>query len=216
MTSNRLKSRHVERNSFRSLLGCHAHACVGMLALALVLSLGCETKSRPSPQPSPPTQQQPAQQQPSTPPAQPAQQQPATPPQQPAPQQQPPAQPAPSQPAPQPPPAAANPPPATPPVTEKKAEVGVGKKGRGYGQGIVATPAASLFAVRERLVFEVQIPQAMQLFEATEGRPPKDHDEFMEKIIKANNIKLPELPEGDRYRYYPKEKQLMVESPKPE
>jgi hypothetical protein len=128
-------------------------------------------------------------------------------------------------------PAPASPPPAaqpaaTPPAapaatqqapatTEKKAAVGAGKKGRGYGQGPVATPAASLWAVRERLVFEVQIPQAMSLFKATEGRAPKDHNEYMDKIIKANNIRLPELPEGDRYRYDPKTEQLMVDSPAP-
>ena len=36
------------------------------------------------------------------------------------------------------------------------------------------------------------------------------------KIIKANNIHLPELPDGDRYMYDPKTEQLMVESPAPE
>jgi hypothetical protein len=109
---------------------------------------------------------------------------------------------------------AANPP--APPTTEKKAEVGVGKKGRGYGKGVIVTPVASLFAVRERLVFEVTIPEAMKLFKAMEDRAPKSHEEFMEKIIKANNIHLPELPEGDRYKYDPKTEQLMVESPVPE
>jgi hypothetical protein len=112
------------------------------------------------------------------------------------------------------PPAAATPP--TPPTTQKKAGVGVGKKGRGYGKGVIATPAATIWATRERLVFEVQIPQAMSLFKATEGRGPKDHDEFMEKIIKTNQIHLPELPAGDRYRYDPKAEQLMVESPEKE
>ena len=92
----------------------------------------------------------------------------------------------------------------------------MGKKGHGYGKGVIATPAASLWAVRERMVFEVQIPEAMKLFKATEDRAPKSHEEFMEKIIKANNIHLPELPEGDRYRYDPKTEQLMVESPAPE
>jgi hypothetical protein len=56
----------------------------------------------------------------------------------------------------------------------------------------------------------------MDLFKATEGRAPKDHAEFMQRIVKENNIKLPELPEGDRYMYDPKTEQLMVESPKPE
>ena len=91
----------------------------------------------------------------------------------------------------------------------------MGKKGRGYGKGVIVTPAASLCAARERLVFEVEIPEAMKLFKATEDRAPKSHEEFMEKIIKANNIHLPELPEGDRYKYDPKTEQLMVESPRP-
>lgn len=99
---------------------------------------------------------------------------------------------------------------------EKKAQVGVGKKGRGYGKGVIVTPVATLFAVRERLVFTVQIPQAMDLFKAEQGRAPKDNDEFMAEIIKKNNIKLPQLPDGDRYMYYPKTQELMVESPAPE
>ena len=102
----------------------------------------------------------------------------------------------------------------TPGTTQKPAEVGVGKKGRGYGKGVVATPAATLWAVKERLTFEVLIPQAMNLFKAgNDNKGPKSHEEFMEKIIKENNIKLPELPEGDRYVYDPKTEQLMVESP---
>lgn len=99
---------------------------------------------------------------------------------------------------------------------EKKADVGVGKKGRGYGKGVIVTPVATLFAVRERLVFTVQIPEAMKLFKATEGRAPKDNDEFMTRIIKEQNIHLPTLPEGDRYMYDPKTEELMVESPAPE
>ena len=112
------------------------------------------------------------------------------------------------------PPAATTPPPPAP--TKRKAEVGVGKKGRGYGKGVIVTPIASLFATRERLVFEVQIPEAMKLFKAMEDHAPKTHEEFMEKIIKANNIHLPQLPEGDRYMYDPKTEQLMVEKPAPE
>jgi hypothetical protein len=100
--------------------------------------------------------------------------------------------------------------------TEKKADVGVGKKGRGYGKGVIVTPVATLFAVRERLVFTVQIPEAMKLFKAEQGRAPKDNDEFMAEIIKKNNIRLPQLPDGDRYMYYPKTEELMVESPAPE
>ena len=56
----------------------------------------------------------------------------------------------------------------------------------------------------------------MKLFKASEDRAPKSHEEFMEKIIKANNIHLPELPDGQRYQYDPKTEQLMVESPAPD
>jgi hypothetical protein len=107
--------------------------------------------------------------------------------------------------------------PQTPDTNQKEAQVGVGKKGRGYGLGVVATPAASLFAAKERIVFEIEIPEAMKLFKAmNDNKGPKSHDEFMEKIIKENRIKLPELPEGDRYQYDPKTEQLMVQSPKKE
>jgi hypothetical protein len=97
------------------------------------------------------------------------------------------------------------------------ARAGVGKEGQslqnetGIGRAI-AQPAITLFAVKQRAVFEIQIPQAMNLFEALEGRKPKDHDEFMNKIIKANNINLPELPAGKIYRYHPDDAQLYVES----
>ena len=95
-------------------------------------------------------------------------------------------------------------------IVAKKAAPGVGKKGRGYGQGVVATPVASIFAAEQKIIF-LQIEHAEKLFKAEHGRMPKDHEEYMEKIIKANQIKLPELPEGERYRYYPDKKQLMVE-----
>ena len=106
--------------------------------------------------------------------------------------------------------------PKPPETVQKKAQVGVGSKGRGYGIGPVATPVASYFNMKERIAFDIQLPEAMKLFKALEGRAPKTHEEFMEKIIKANNIKLPTLPEGHRYVYDPKQEQLMVEQPAPQ
>ena len=133
-----------------------------------------------------------------------------------------PSQPAPSAASPQP---AANPPapppappavPTKPTIVEKKAEVGVGEKGHYDTTGpasIITVPVASLFTVRERLAFDVKIPEAMKLFKATEGRAPKSHEEFMERIVKENNITLPELPPENRYLYDPKTEQLMVQQP---
>ena len=47
----------------------------------------------------------------------------------------------------------------------------------------------------------LNIDQAVNLFHATEGRYPKDHDEFMQRVIKANRIRLPEPAHGLRYEY---------------
>jgi hypothetical protein len=106
--------------------------------------------------------------------------------------------------------------PKAPEVVRKKAEMGVGDKGRGYGMGPVATPVAVYFSTRERIAFDIQIPEAMKLFKATEGRAPKTQKEFMEKIIKANSINLPTLSAGHRYVYDPKQEELMVEQPAPQ
>ena len=77
----------------------------------------------------------------------------------------------------------------------------------------VVTPAKAYFAVREKAVFQIQIPHAMQLFKAESGEGPKTHEEFMEKIIKANGIKLPELPKGQFYEYRPESEELVVIRP---
>jgi hypothetical protein len=106
----------------------------------------------------------------------------------------------------------APPPPSLPKPPEpprEKAAVGVGEKGRQYPAYLY--PAATYWAIREQVVFTMQIPKTMQLFEATEGRKPRDHEEFMQRIIKEGMIKLPDLPEGDRYVYDPKRGELMVE-----
>jgi hypothetical protein len=103
------------------------------------------------------------------------------------------------------------------PETERvKAEKGVGIKGRSLDQyeGVIVTPAKAYFSARERIVFEVQVPSALNLYKASEGQAPKSHDEFMEKIVQANQIKLPPLPQGHKYVYDPMTEQLMVERPK--
>jgi hypothetical protein len=46
-----------------------------------------------------------------------------------------------------------------------------------------------------------EVKHAVDLFEAAEGRYPKDYDEFMQRIIKENNIRLPVLPFGNKYQY---------------
>ena len=45
------------------------------------------------------------------------------------------------------------------------------------------------------------VDRALQLFYATEERYPRDYDEFVERIVKPNNIQLPKLPGGKKYKY---------------
>jgi len=110
-------------------------------------------------------------------------------------------------------------PPEEPKTERVKADVGVGKKGRSLDdydegtQGMIAGPAKAYFGFREKAVFQIQIPQAMQFFKGAEGRAPKSHEEFMSKIIEANNIKLPGLSRG-KYIYDPEQEELMVQRPR--
>lgn len=115
-------------------------------------------------------------------------------------------------------PSASEPSKAAPQGNEReKVRAGVGKKGRGYGGGVISEPARVYFRVRERVVFQIQIPQALRVFKAQDprGKGPKDEQEFMEKVIKQNGIHLPELPAGYKYVYDPQQEELMIEHPQP-
>lgn len=57
---------------------------------------------------------------------------------------------------------------------------------------------------------KLAVQQALNFFNASNGRYPKDHAEFMDKIIKANNIRLPVLPGGRRYQYDVDNHELVV------
>lgn len=91
------------------------------------------------------------------------------------------------------------------------ADVGVGIKGRSLDdyEGAVVTPAKAFFAAREIVAFRIAIPSALNTYEALNG-DIKTHEEFMEKIIAENNIKLPELPTDARYHYNVEKKELEV------
>jgi hypothetical protein len=106
------------------------------------------------------------------------------------------------------------PPPTIPQGPREVAKAGVGKKGRSLKPGgLITTPAVVFFRVGQRMVFDVQIPHALDLYKAEHGHAPKTHAEFMREIIEANSFQLPELPRGGRYVYDPKTAQLMVEHP---
>ena len=94
----------------------------------------------------------------------------------------------------------------------EQAAGGVGQKGRRYGGGIVTEPLRTRFRAHERIVFD-NVTYALKLFQAEHGQLPKTHEEFMEKIIRANQIALPSLPPGDEYWYDADQGQLMVRHP---
>ena len=93
--------------------------------------------------------------------------------------------------------------------------MGVGKKGRGYGGGIITEPVRQYFRTQQAIVFQIEIPNAMKMFKAEHDRNPKDWDEFEREILKPANIRLPDLPSGEKYTYDGKQGELMVERPAP-
>lgn len=102
-----------------------------------------------------------------------------------------------------------------PSIQAQKAVTGVGKQGQSLkdNEGIakvISGPAAALINFKQKAVFEIQIPQALNLFQGLEGRLPKSHQEFMEKIVTANRIQLPELPAGAVYRFNTEKGELWV------
>ena len=96
-----------------------------------------------------------------------------------------------------------------------KADVGIGEKGRGYGGGLITTEVKAYWTAKEHLTL-LNLQHALDLYRANDpnGKGPKTQDEFMKKVVKENDIKLPELPEGHRYVYDPHTEELLVEQPK--
>jgi hypothetical protein len=56
----------------------------------------------------------------------------------------------------------------------------------------------------------LSIQHALDLYHATNDRYPKDLDEFMNEIIKPNNIALPKLPPYQAYGYDENEHKLVI------
>ncbi len=56
----------------------------------------------------------------------------------------------------------------------------------------------------------LNVQHAMDLYHAANDRYPRDYDEFMNEIIKANSIALPQLPSYQKYGYDEKEHKLVI------
>jgi hypothetical protein len=121
-----------------------------------------------------------------------------------------------AEPAPPPTPGAAKPNPVATPDADVVREVASSTqtaKGK-YEVNVFTQPASAYFTVKDQVVFQVQIPKAMQIYDLTKGRKPTSHEEFMAEIIGRNGIKLPELLPDHKYVYDPKQGELMVEKPR--
>ena len=86
-----------------------------------------------------------------------------------------------------------------------------GKKSRQAG-GYLGAVGHARFYAEHKLIFS-QVEHALNLYWGLEGEYPQSHEEFMEKIIKANQIQLPELDEGVEYLYDPEDHKLKIHSP---
>jgi hypothetical protein len=73
----------------------------------------------------------------------------------------------------------------------------------------ITAPTSAYGPMLER-ISKSHIEHALNLYQATEGHFPKDHEEFMTNIIKANNIQLPVLPGGKQYQYDVENHRLVV------
>jgi len=56
----------------------------------------------------------------------------------------------------------------------------------------------------------LNMQHAMDLYHAENDRYPRNYDEFLSEIIKANNIALPQLPYYQKYGYDEKEHKLVI------
>ena len=100
-----------------------------------------------------------------------------------------------------------------------KAEPGLTGRGN-YGtttgnnpMEIITVPISTYFRVQDRIVLQ-RIEAAMKLYKGQHEKGPATHAEYMEKIIRENNIPLPRLPDGHEYLYDPKDEELKVRKPR--
>jgi hypothetical protein len=109
-------------------------------------------------------------------------------------------------------PTAAEAAPSPPPQMERvKATMDtVGTKGKDYGEGPIATPLSLRWRIPDKVTL-LTVQHCINLYWGLEGHYPATHEEFMEKVVAANMIKLPDLPMGQRYVYDVETHELMVE-----
>ena len=86
-----------------------------------------------------------------------------------------------------------------------------GKKSRAAGQVASAIGGTRFYVEYENL--RLNIVHALDLYWGEHGEYPQSHDEFIEKIVKFNNLQLPELDPGVEYIYDPQDHVLKIYRP---
>lgn len=86
-----------------------------------------------------------------------------------------------------------------------------GKKSRAAGQVASAIGGSRFYAEYEMI--RINIVHALDLYWGETGEYPLSHEEFMEKIVKFNQITLPELDPGVEYIYDPADHILKIYRP---
>jgi len=95
-----------------------------------------------------------------------------------------------------------------PPAKAQTADPSQMKKGTGYGGDPVSEPIRVRFWAEHKLKFDL-VKKLVREHNIVHG-PLKSHPEFMQKIIAANDINLPEPKAGLQYQFNVKEQKLDV------
>ncbi len=72
------------------------------------------------------------------------------------------------------------------------------------------TGALEAYGPLKQQISGMTVNQAVEMFRATEGRYPKDYQEFKSKVIEAKQIRLPVPGEGLEYQYDVQNHSLIV------
>ena len=89
-----------------------------------------------------------------------------------------------------------------------KAEGGVGKRGQGYGGGIITEPVRQYFILQDRIKF-INMQNTLKIYRAEHNNQnPPTIQEFVDKILTESGVVLPELSPGQFYVYDPSAKDL--------
>jgi hypothetical protein len=89
-----------------------------------------------------------------------------------------------------------------------KAEGGVGKKGQGYGGGIITEPVRQYFIAQDRIKLNIEIPNNLKTYRALANQNPPTVEAFVKEVLAPSAIMLPELKPGEFYVYDPAAKDL--------